>query len=620
MMRRILVVLLFVALSGSGWASSVAEANLSSQVLLTAELSGSQVVPAVQTQARGVVAVLLNFQKDSAYVLGSVAGLTSAITGIHFHRGRVGENGDVVLDLSTALRGNIVATATRLSMLPRALIAAALTGELYAAVHTVTNPGGELRGQLHAETDLQFSAMLSGGEQTPPIMTNASGMVVAALRQDGKRLRIWAAFQGVGQVTGAHLHSGSRGTSGPVVADLSGMVQGNVIVGDVDASSFADALVRGDVYLNIHTASYPNGELRGQLALSTNSQLAFELWLDGDQQTPPVQTQARGVGRLWLNTSLDTLSWEIYVAGLSGTEITGAHLHRGKVGASGDVLVDLSGSVQQNGWIRGSSTNVNEALIEALLEGQVYLNVHTRNNPNGEIRGQVWRLLREGFVAVFDGMPQVPPVMTTASGSGIVSIDRSGTSVHYHFVLNGMLVQAAHFHKGKRGENGDVLFDLSNSVMPIMGGAEIYGYVISGYWTRESTPPLDDQAVALFFADSVYVNVHTAMHPNGEVRAQPTRQYAPLSSTSPVEEGSVQVPSVYPNPATTTIMLPMELASPTTLDWQIINVRGEEVLRGTLLVGSGSVALDVSSLPAGYYVVTCTAGTSDRRVYRFLKQ
>ncbi|MCL6507705.1 MAG: hypothetical protein K6T59_11820 [Bryobacteraceae bacterium] len=49
---------------------------------------------------------------------------------------------DVVLDLSTALRGNIVATATRLSMLPKTLIAAALNGELYAAVHTVSNLRG----------------------------------------------------------------------------------------------------------------------------------------------------------------------------------------------------------------------------------------------------------------------------------------------------------------------------------------------------------------------------------------------------------------------------------------------------------------------------------------------
>lgn len=411
-----------------------------------------------------------------------------------------------------------------------------------------------------------------------------------------------------------------RGSSGPVVADLSGMVQGNVITADIDASSFADALVRGGIYLNIHTASNPNGELRGQLELSANSQLAFELWLDGAQQTPPVQTGARGVGRLWLNTNLDTLSWEIYVAGLSNTEITGAHLHRGKVGTSGDVLVDLSGSVQQNGWIRGSTTNVTLALIKAMLEGQVYLNVHTRNNPNGEIRGQVWRLLREGFVAVFDGLQQVPPVMTTASGNGIISIDRSGTSVHYHFVLNGMLIQAAHFHKGKRGENGDVLFDLSNSVMPVMGGSMISGYVISGFWTTESTPRLDDQTVSLFFADSVYVNVHTAMHPNGEVRAQPTRQYAPLSSTSPVEDGSVEAASVYPNPATTTIMLPVGIASSTVVEWQIINVRGEEVLRGTQQAGSGSVAIDVSNVPAGFYVVKCTIGTSDRHVYRFLKQ
>jgi len=598
MIRRFLALVFVVTMSHTAWASSV-EANLSSQVLLLARLSGSKVVPAVQTQAEGLVAVLLNFQKDSAFITGTVTGMTSAITGIHLHRGRAGENGDVVLDLSSSLQGDVVAAATKLSSIPPAVIAAALKGELYVAVHTMLNPGGELRGQLEAETDVQLSAMLSGEAQ---------------VRQDGKKLRIWAVFSGTAQVTAAHLHRGASGTNGDVVADLSGMIRGNTIVGELDASSFVEALLRGEVYMNIHTSAYPNGELRGQLSTTARTQLAFEVWLDGAQQVPPISTMARGVGKFWLSASVDTLWWDIYADGLSST-ITGVHLHRGAVGASGDVLLDLSASVQQNGWIRGSSTSVSSALIAALLSGQVYVNIHTANNPNGEIRGQVWRLLREGFVASFDGQQQVPPVTTLARGTGIVSIDRTGSSLHYEFVLNGVVPQAVHFHKGKRGENGDVLFDLSSSFSAVaMAGA-----TASGYWTAEDMPAFDAVTAELFFRDSVYVNVHSALYPNGECRGQVTRQYAPMG-ISTADNGSQQPVQLSPNPVETTMWIRAESAEGSLLAWRVFTLRGETVLEGTAEYSAGGYMVDVSSLPSGVYLLQMTFSSSNRRALPFVKQ
>ncbi len=614
MIRRFLALVFVVAMSHTAWASSV-EANLSSQVLLVARLSGSKVVPVVQTQAEGLVAVLLNFQKDSAFIMGTVTGMTSAITGIHLHRGRPGENGDVVLDLSSSLQGNVIASATKLSSIPPAVIAAALKGELYAAVHTMLNPGGELRGQLEAETDVQLSAMLSGTAQVPPVMTDATGMVVATLRQDGKKLRIWAVFSGTAQVTAAHLHRGASGTNGDVVADLSGMIRGNTIGGELDASSFVEALLRGEVYMNIHTSAHPNGELRGQLSATARTQLAFEVWLDGAQQTPPITTMAQGVGKFWLSASVDTLWWDIYAEGLSST-ITGVHLHRGTVGVSGDVLLDLSASVQQNGWIRGSSTSVSSALIEALLSGQVYVNIHTANNPNGEIRGQVWRLLREGFVVSFDGQQQVPPVTTVARGTGIVSIDRTGSSLHYEFVLNGVIPQAVHFHKGKRGENGDVLFDLSSSFRAVaMAGA-----TASGYWTSEDMPAFDAATAEIFFRDSVYVNVHSALYPNGESRGQVTRQYAPMGISTADEDISLVSLYLYPNPVSTTMRVVTDQANSALLGWKVYTLQGEVILSGTAERSAGGYAIDVGSLPRGVYFVELVSTTNTRRVLSFVRQ
>lgn len=613
MIRRFLALVFCATLCHTAWAHSVAESNLSSQVLLVAQLSGSKVVPAVQTQAQGLVFVLLNREKDTAYVSGTVTGLSSAITGIHIHRGRAGENGDVVVDLMSFLRGNVVAGAVKLSTLPSAVIEAALRGELYVAVHTASIPGGELRGQLEAETDIQLSGMLSGSAQVPPVMTNASGMVVGHLRKDGKKLWIWATFNGTAQVTAAHLHRGAAGSNGDVVADLSSMINGNAIVGVVDASNFVDILLAGQVYLNIHTSQYPNGEIRAQLEPNAASQLAFELWLDGNQQVPVVMTNGRGVGRLWVTARYDTLYWDMYVGGLSSM-ITGVHVHRGKVGASGDVLVDLSGSVQQNGWIRGKSA-VTPGVVEAMLRGEAYVNVHTQSNPNGEIRGQVWRLLREGFVISLDGMQQVPSVMTMASGTGIVSIDRKSSSVRYAYVLNGLMPQAIHFHAGKRGQNGDVLYDISSSVR-MVGMVGAYG---EGYWTTESNPALGHAALEAFFSDSVYMNVHTMMYPNGETRGQVSRQYAPMG-ISTAEEHSQTSLQLYPNPASTTLWISTEPANGLLRAWTIFTMHGERILAGTVEASAQGYAIDISSLPCGFYLLQCTFSSSNHEALPFLKQ
>jgi hypothetical protein len=321
------------------------------------------------------------------------------------------------------------------------------------------------------------------------------------------------------------------------------------------------------------------------------------------------------VGRFWLNASLDTLYWNIVVTGLSST-VTGVHLHRGKPGVSGDVLLDLSASVQSNGTISGSAANPSRTLVEALLQGDVYINVHTQNYPQGEIRGQVWRLVREGFVVSLDGTQQVPPVITTARGTGIVSIDRSGSSVHFEFVINGTTTDAVHFHKGKRGENGDVLFDLTG----YFNAVAMVGAYASGYWTTESMPALDDEAVELFFRDSVYVNVHTMLHPNGECRGQVTRQYAPMGVSSIDDDVSGQNATVYPNPATTQLWIEVGTTDGSAVEWTVYTLRGETVLRGTSQTRGGKITIEVDNLPQGFYIVRCGSPEGRVRSVAFLKQ
>ena len=80
-----------------------------------------------------------------------------------------------------------------------------------------------------------------------------------------------------------------------------------------------------------------------------------------------------------------TLTWRLTYSGLSGAG-TAAHIHMGKVGAAGPVIVPLCGPCKSGQ--KGKAT-ISESVIKALEAGKAYVNVHTAKNAAGEIRGQV---------------------------------------------------------------------------------------------------------------------------------------------------------------------------------------------------------------------------------------
>ncbi|MBI3331867.1 CHRD domain-containing protein [Candidatus Peregrinibacteria bacterium] len=115
----------------------------------------------------------------------------------------------------------------------------------------------------------------------------------------------------------------------------------------------------------------------------------FEADLRGSEEVPPVTTSMRGRGTFALRD--DGLHYDITVEGnTSGTDgtITAAHFHRGARRQAGLVLepIPFNGNRAVGLW-----SDISDNAIDALLNGQIYVNVHTRANPNGEIRGQVTR-------------------------------------------------------------------------------------------------------------------------------------------------------------------------------------------------------------------------------------
>jgi hypothetical protein len=79
-----------------------------------------------------------------------------------------------------------------------------------------------------------------------------------------------------------------------------------------------------------------------------------------------------------------TLTWKLTYTRLSGSALA-AHIHMGKPGTAGPVVVPLCGPCR-NG--QAGKVHISKAVVEALEDGKAYVNVHTKKNAAGEIRGQ----------------------------------------------------------------------------------------------------------------------------------------------------------------------------------------------------------------------------------------
>ena len=102
------------------------------------------------------------------------------------------------------------------------------------------------------------------------------------------------------------------------------------------------------------------------------------------------------------------------------------------------------------------------------------------------------------------GDHEVPPVKSAGTGAGVIVIG-TDRSVSGSVTTTGIAGTAAHIHEAAAGKNGPV-------VIPLTKNGETYSVPAGAKFT--------DAQFASYKAGNLYINVHTAANPGGELRAQ----------------------------------------------------------------------------------------------------
>ncbi len=115
---------------------------------------------------------------------------------------------------------------------------------------------------------------------------------------------------------------------------------------------------------------------------------AFSAFITAAQEVPTNGSTATGWGRLIYDETTQTLSWTVFYTGLTSDQ-TMAHIHAGAgIGANAGVALSLGVVGGTTGTITGSMV-ISSTLRDQIRAHQAYINIHTVNNPGGEIRGQL---------------------------------------------------------------------------------------------------------------------------------------------------------------------------------------------------------------------------------------
>ena len=372
-----------------------------------------------------------------------------------------------------------------------------------------------LLSQAQFLTDkLLFTARLDGNFIDSTEESDARGVATLILNSTRDTMCLSVAVSGIeDSITAFGIYDGST-VNDSIAVDLLPSLQGTQVTHsltglDVTAQRIVKFL-RGDYSIIVTSVNHPGGLIGGRIHLETD--MSFFAVMNAANETDSSSSIGYGLAVFELKIDTSFMKVNCVVQGLSDV-ITGAHLHFGKPGVSGPVVVDLTSLISGNviGGVIDSSDV--KQILDSLLAGNVYINVHTATYPNGEIRGQLVQDHGVAFHSELNGDSQVPPVTTDGYGIAHVAVNSTLDTLSLHVVVTGLsgAISGAHFHYGEAGVNGPVLVDLTSYVNGFMIDADL------------NASQFPDTLLRNMLENEIYLNVHTSLHPDGEIRDQVKR-------------------------------------------------------------------------------------------------
>jgi hypothetical protein len=261
----------------------------------------------------------------------------------------------------------------------------------------------------------RLAATLDGDNEIPG-PGDPDGRGRAFVRLAGGKACFVLEWSNITAPTAAHIHSGRAGVAGPVVVlffqpavnaaslpDTLDSVAGCVAVDPAVARKIAAH--PGDYYVNIHTADFGDGAIRGQLHRSRHLDLdlphQLAARLSGANEVPPADPDGRGLALV--RTGRERVCFALGWTGIAPPIF--AHIHAGAAGVNGPVVVlffdvpELAGAptaalpdtIAAAGGCVGDQ---DPALLRDIRRhpADYYANVHNLDFVPGAIRGQLRRL------------------------------------------------------------------------------------------------------------------------------------------------------------------------------------------------------------------------------------
>lgn len=225
---------------------------------------------------------------------------------------------------------------------------------------------------------------------------DSDGWGHAVVTMDGAMAHYFIWIKGIAAPTAAHIHAAPAGVNGPVRVGLPAGsfaelgVATYQAVGSVAVDAAVSAAIAADptaFYVNVHTAEFPGGAVRGQLLGEGAAAAALACDLRGSREVP-TPGDADGVGHATVIRDAGSLIYYLWVKDIDAP--TAAHLHSGSAGVAGGVAVGFAGLAFTDGQAAGV-VSADASTLDAIWgePASFCVNVHNAQFPGGAVRGQL---------------------------------------------------------------------------------------------------------------------------------------------------------------------------------------------------------------------------------------